>query len=420
MTKPAICLLLLLCPLTAHARALGGRGMARAAPPRVAATAPTHEKLELGFYATPLFGYESNHNLAPPSVPPGAPPDAAKPEGSAIWSLEGGAELKYRPSTALLLRTELSAMVRMPISSAGLTEFLVELPLLAFYRLTPQLELFLSNHVGVERSRTSAVFFDKDVKNLTVNSGDTLTYFAFYETLRPALAYHLVPGAFVEVGPYFRVKQMNLSVNIDEPDYRLFDLGADLSGKYVYKRRFSARLRYDFAYRLFQNHDARPPEYEDITKTPSVNPLAGTRLGMYRHQIGAYLGAHVWGPISVNGSYSFRLVRDNGGYNSYNEHLVGGDLDLSFPGLFALGAGIFFQKRGYTNRTPCEGGACGAPGVAQQAQSESSLVLNGKVTVPITEWLQALAIYEMEDAAADNLDPMAPLHRVVAGVSLFM
>jgi hypothetical protein len=402
----AVCLLSLLllslCASPALARSLGGRGTVRAAPVRAAEAAPVEKPLELGFYLTPLLGYESNYTFSPDTA-------LFEAKGSGMWALEGGGELKYRRSEKLRMRGELAAMVRMPFSDGGLTEFLTELPVVGFYRLTDSLELFLSNHIGVERSRTPPVFLESGAGTV----GETLTYFAFYETLRPALAYHLREGAFVEAAPYFRVKQINFSQNLAEPDYRLFDLGLDVSGKVVYKTRFAARLRYDYARRMFQNLTARTPD----------GNTSDSSLAMNRHIVGVYGSGHVFGPLSLDASYAIRIVRDNGGYYAYNDHLVGGGLELSWPELVTVSGGVFYQRRGYSDRTPCEGGTCDPTNPAAtpfQSQVESAVTANAKVLVTITDWLQAIATYELEDASSDAEDVLVPNHRVMAGVSLFL
>jgi len=418
MTRTRSCLLTLCLSLLASspvlARGIGGRGSARGAPVRLETEVTPEERLQLSYYGTAMMGYESNYNFAPRTSTIG-------PEGSALMLLDLGVDLAYRPSQQTYLKGELTGMTRIPFAGAGDSDMLLELPVLLLHRLTPELELFLSSHTAFERARSSPIGLDEAIKNAAISSEDPLIYWAIYEQLRPAVTYHLMPGAFVEAGPYFRVKQVNFDVNVGDSDYRLFDLGLDVSGKYIYKRTLAARLRYDFAYRLFNNYDARPGEYCALNSAGEcvVNPLAGTGLRMQRHLFGLYLSSHVWGPLSLDGSYAIRLVRDNGGFLSYNEHLIGGGLTLSWAERVTFAGAVYFQLRNYTERTNCEGAPCsGKPDDALLAEAESALVLSGKVVVNVLEWLQAIATYELEDASADNEDPQAPLHRILGGAAL--
>jgi hypothetical protein len=370
------------------------------------------EKMEYGVYVSPLVGYESNYKLTNVDV-----------GGSGMWAIEGGGELKYRPSSTLWLKVELPAMIRMPFSDSGLTEFLVELPVQMIYRPVSSLPLDvnLSNHIGFERARTTPVFLTGHAK-----SGATLLFFAFYEQLRAAAAYHFIQDkvhdAYVEVGPYLRVKQVNMEANLDEPDYRLFDIGFDAGAKYIYQDRVSARLRYDLAKRWFSNFDARPAGYCELSGTEcGANPLSGTALNMTRHTVGLYVDVLVYGPFSVGGSYAIRFTGDNGGYYANTTNIVNGVLGLRWPSLVNVEAGVAYMRYGYGDRAPCEGGACpGTPDDAKLDSWESAFVAEARAEVTILEWLQAVASYNMEDAEAENEDPIKPNHRVMAGISVSM
>jgi hypothetical protein len=397
----------LLVPNLADARRGGGRAHSGAG-----VILDPDERMEYGFYVSPLVGYESNYKLTNFDV-----------GGSGIWALEGGGELKYRPSPSFWLKVELPAMIRMPFSDSGLTEFLVELPVMMISRPVSglPLDLNLSNHVGFERARTTPVFLTGHSK-----SGETLVYYAVYEQLRAAAAYHFLQDensdAFVELGPYFRIKQINLEANLDEPDYRLFDVGFDLSAKYIFRDRIAARVRYDLAKRWFSNFDARPPEYCTLSGMEcGSNPLAGTELNMTRHTVGLYADAVVWGPVSVGGSYAIRFSSDNGGYYANTTHIASAVLGLKWPDLVTVEAGLTYMRYNYGDRAACEGDpTCSATSPNVLDAWESALIAEVRGEVTILEWLQAVVSYDMEDAEAENEDPIEPNHRVMGGISVSM
>lgn len=361
------------------------------------------KSFSMGLNLTPMVGYESNFTLGVG--------DSA--QGSGVVQVDGGVNLEYLMRPKLRLAAEFNAQARLPFSGPRLTEFLAEVPLLLFYRPTPALELFISNHVAVERGRTSPVF-----SVLKTTADDTPTYVAIYETIRPALAYHLFAGMFAELGAYFRYKSVtqSLTKNADpnaEDSYQLMDIGADLSVKYSYKDRVSARVRVDYARRMFPgaaNLKVRNPDYSEFK---------GASLSMHRIMPGLYLRGRIWGPLSLHAEYAARVVKDNKGYYSYLDHLVGGGLELNWPDVFELTGAVTFQKRGYSNRTDCVGGKCSAS-AERQVKKETALMASVRAAVTITEWLQGVVIYEMEDADTDMEDPLAPVHRILGGASLVL
>ena len=356
--------------------------------------------LNVGGGLTPMFGYESNYRYTSGDI-----------EGSAVFAAGGELDLKYRRGKSLRVSGGLGGSVLVPLSDAALTEFLLEVPALLLYRPVASLELFISNHVGFERSRVPPVF-----SVLNLKAGETPSSIGLYETFRPALADHFLPGLYLELGPYFRYKQMNQPTEdtTDEDFYLYVDAGGDVSLKYIHKDRFAARVRFDYARRMFVGRPNVSPRNADYTETLSKDD----ELIMNRVLASAYLRARVWGPLSMEGSYTARIVRDTGGFYSYNEHLARGGIGLSWPDRFSLNASVSYQTRGYTKRTECEGGACAA-GAAPQIRREHGLYINARAEVPVTGWLEAVASYALQDPGADTGDPMASVHTVLGGASFF-
>ncbi len=413
-----VALLLSLSPAAAGAVGLGGRSPIAPTRPSVSGSGPGYfdgKSYQLGFYLNSLFGYESNYRVTTVSV-----------AGSGVVELELGGELRYRPSRALRLWTTLDGRVRVPFSDTGLTEYLVELPVFFLYRFGPGFELSLGNHFAVERSKTPPIFMD--VADLPPGqsaslSGTTIRYSAIYESFRPAIAYHFGKVAFIEAGPYFRVKQVNFIENPygNDPDYRLFDLGADLVGKvFLWRDRISLRVHYDFAHRMFSNYPAKPAAY--------MPPLADT-LTMNRHMVGAQLRFTLFGPLDLIGGYTLRLNRDNGGYFSYLDHLPSAGLALDWRERVQASATFGYLWRGYTDRAICEaqqvppgsgkwlGGDCkNVMDPVRLSQRESALLFSFRGGVTITSWLQALVSYELEKASSDLEDLLPANHRVLGGL----
>ena len=357
--------------------------------------------VEMGVSLTPLFGYESNYRFTKGDV-----------EGTAVFSGDAAVDFTYRRGKGLRLVGGLSGSALLPFADVGLTEFLIEIPALLFWRPTTSLELFVSNHVGFERARVPPVF-----NVLKSKPGETPTAVGIYDTVRPALAYHFFPGFYLEIGPYFRYKQMNQPTDdtTDEDFYKYIDLGGDVSLKYIFKDRLAARIRFDIARRMFIGRPNVMPRNADYTETTPNDD----RLAMNRMLAGAYISAKIWGPLSLHGNYAARLVRDANGFFTYNEHIAGGGLGLSWPDRFSLAAHVAYQTRKYTDRTDCEGGRCGVD-AARQILAENGFSVQVRAEVSITEWLAAVVSYELEDAGADLEDPMSAMHRVMGGASFFL
>jgi hypothetical protein len=403
----------LLVAATASAR-IGGLAPGHVRPSAAASRGYFDGKsYELGFHLTPLFGYESNYTVTSQEV-----------SGSGLFALEGGAELRYRPTDRLRLRAELEAMLRLPFADTALTEFVVELPLLLHYRLVPRLDLFLSNHAGAERAKTPPIFLDTSPKSLS----STIRYYGYHDQLRAGLTWRLGDIGTADIGPYFRVRQVNFIEPPagNDPDYRLYDAGVDVAGKLYYRDRFSARLKYDYAHRFFRNYMALPPTHQP--------PLMGTLLAMDRHLVGLLLRARVVGPFGLFAGYSLRINRDNGGYFDYLEHAPSGGVSVDWNDRLQISASAGYVRRAYSNRTACEpeqdppgsgrwvGADCSRvePGEKKPLldQVEWAWQVDFRASVNITSWLQAVVSYELEEAGTDVDDPMAPNHRVLAGVSL--
>lgn len=412
---------------------------------------------ELSFYASPLFGFESNYKVAgsnetarlaaiaanaadPPPNPPIAVPPVSKAEGGLALAVSGGAEFKYRPSGKLYLRAELSASTMLPLKDTSLTGFLFELPVFLSYRLGRQWELFLSNHVAFERARTPPVFLD--IQQTGATSGQALISLAVYEQLRPAVVFRPLSGLSLDAGPYFRIKQVNFSKNLPDtdPDYRLYDLGGDLAIKYRLLRFLSVRLHYDFAARFYTNVLSRPAQGQPATADP---------LRALRHYVDLRLRAnHRW--LSGFAGYGFRFNADNAGAFDYNEHHLFAGLGFRHETRFSVSAQVFAALRNYTNRTPCEafriidpgqpdvgkyvGADCrdvrGAPNTAQN-NKESLLGVRVEAAYSFSDWFQVVLSYELEDSGAASDapardtsgapipldDPQFANHRIMGGLS---
>lgn len=395
----ALVLLVVVChvPVSALARQPDRVGQGKGKPRAVTKIGA----VEMGVSLTPMFGYESNYRYSGGNV-----------EGSAMFAAEAAVDFAYRRGKQLRIMGGLGGSVRLPLADVGLTEFLIEIPALLFYRPTASVELFVSNHVGFERSRIPPVF--NVVKS---KQGETPTGLGIYDTLRPALAFHFFPGLYMEVGPYFRYKQMNQPTDdtSDEDFYKYVDVGGDVSVKYIYKDRFAARVRFDFARRLFVGRPNVVPRNADFSETAADDD----RLALTRMLAGAYLSAKVWGPLSVHGNYAARLVRDSNGFFTYNEHILGGGLGLSWPERFSLSSHVAYQVRKYLDRTECEGGKCGAD-ASHQILAENGFSVQVRAEISITVWLAAVLSYELEDASADLEDPMKAIHRVLGGVNFIL
>ncbi len=392
----------------AAAIGLGGRGPSAgrsSTRPPALSRAGGHfdgKSYELGFYLTPLLGYESNYKVTTADV-----------EGGVIWAVEGGIELRYRPSPRLRLRTELSTIARSPVADAGLFELLIEHPAQLVYRLSDKLELSLGNLLLIERSKTPPVFIEGA-------AGTTIRYGLFADILRAGLAYHLADGFFVDAGPYLQIKQVNFLENPEdsEPDYRFFDIGADLALKYRLDDLLSVRLRYDVAYRSFTNYAARPPERE---------PELGEALAMTRQIWGLAVASKIFGPLRARAAYSLRLNRDNGGFFNYLDHIVSGGLSVNWRERVSLESSLTHVRRSYTDRTPCEaesrpphvGSDCLAgadPSV--QDRRETMVLVNVTLGVALSDTFQLLVSYQLEDAASDIEDLLVANHRLMGGVSI--
>ncbi len=358
-------------------------------------------KPNLGFYLTPLFGYESNYAFTPLS-----------PQGSSIFAFEGGMDLRFQPSKELRVYSEFSGMVRMPLADSRFTEYLLEAPALIFIHLDPQLELFLSNYAAMERSRTPPVGMPG-----LVPLGST--YWSIEDTLRPALTYYINREFFVEAGPYIRVKQVDLKDNRDESDFRMFDLGLNLSAKLLYKDLLSARLKYDLAYRMF------PGEINATPFSAGGEPLNDHNLTMTRHILGAYFTAKPIPMLELFASYALRYVDDSDGYYTSSENLLGGGISLSLSEILTLSLNIHYQSRNYSERSehPFDSEDNAFDLQKWQVLKENVLFVNARLGVAITDWIEAVALYEFEDATAENSIPaeedLLTYHRFLAGVSLF-
>ncbi|MCK5795611.1 MAG: hypothetical protein KAI47_00395 [Deltaproteobacteria bacterium] len=389
-------------------------------------SASSHEKgyfdgsdYQLSLYFSPSFGYESNYRYV-----------SEKAEGSLFWSTSGGAELRYRPSEKTYLRGEVSASVLMPLKNASLTGFLIEIPIIFTYRLTERWELFLSNHAALERDRSPPVFFDTDLSSLLTKGGKTIVYLTFYEQLRPAIAFKPIAGLTLDAGPYFRIKQVNFNQNPAgaDPDYRLFDVGADFAASYRFINHLQVRAHYDFAFRFYNNVKARPPE-----NTPALNQ----DLRALRH----YVDLRLRGNYSYFGAfagYGFRLNGDNGGSLEYLEHHLFGGVSFDYKNIFSLSGQVFAALRNYRSRTACEastedptGGCKEADPTADstpQNSHETLLGVRAEASFTITDWFSASIIWELEDSGAGHdvaivgiapsEDPQAANHRIMGGVSL--
>jgi hypothetical protein len=370
---------------------------------------------DLGFHFTGLLGYESNYKVTT---------ESGVVEGSGLWALEAGGELEIRRG-ALRLRGELGAMLRMPFKDAGLLELGVELPTALWYRVRPWLSLSLGNHFSLERAKTPPIFLDAAELSPSQRaqlSTRTIRYFGWSELIRPALGLQLGETLHAELGPYFRVRGVSFIENPygGEPDYHLFDLGADLALKLFLGERFSARLKYDFARRVFPGYLGRPPAHE---------PALTDSLTMLRHLIGVLLRARIVKGLSLQAGYVFRIVSDNGGYFAHLEHAPSGGFALDLFERWQLSASLGYRWRDYRQRTPCEaqetapgskiyvGADCQIQDPIPLSRLEESLSFDLRTSLSITEWLQATVSYEMEDATSDLEDLLAPNHRILAGAS---
>lgn len=443
-----------LCALTSSTEAwalgLGGRGLPLS-PPRLIADGGA-ERLELGLYVTTLLGFESNYLVTTSRV------DAA-----AVWALEGGAELRWHLTDAWRLRLEFSGMLRLPFAAPSfenpatadlpkseqptLVESLVELPVLLTYTGRTRWTFSLFSHIAYERSKTPPVFFDA-VPNeqlqgtqgksgvggntALAGSGRTIVYQSAYAQLRPAISAYVVQQLMVEGGLYLRGKLLDFQQNPfgSDPDYGLFDLGFDLSATGRPWSWLTLRTKYDFAVRVFDGFQARPSQYE---------PAKDEDLQMYRHILALSASVRVLRSLQLRGRYLYRHNTDNGGFFDYSDHLL--EVGVAFTWYddneverFSFAAHISYLSRGYRHRTLCEAmqvpGQTGYQGTdcrpigpsrlepSAQPQKESALVLSASATYALTEWLQLVATYELEDADSDIEDLLVSNHRVMAGVSM--
>lgn len=366
------------------------------------------------FYLTPLMvGYESNYRLS-----------SSHAEGSALWSLEGGMEARYQFSSKLRMFAELNGMVRVPFGDSGLTEYHGELPLLFFYRIHPRLELFVSNYTALERAKTPPIFLDIDPSQVQLLS--TIRYFSAQDTVRPALAFYLNDSTFAELGIYLRGKKVTfIGDAVGEPDYSLFDVGLDLNGKYFYENRLSLRLKYDLAWRSFNDYSARPSSY-----APALNE----NLTMQRHLLSMLWRFKIYGPLSAFAEYAIRFTLDNGSYFDSREHLPNAGLSLQIQDKIQANVSLAYFHRTYLHRTPCEaqefpvdsnnygGSDCQPIGPNLQSiplvQNESAWVVNAQATYLFNTWLQAILSYELNMAASDVTQEIKPNHRIMGGIGM--
>ena len=363
---------------------------------------------DLGFSGAALFGYESNYTY---TVDPHV-------TGSPLVVGELGISYQHRLSPRLALRAGLAAVARVPTANARLVEFTIEVPAILTIRLSSLVELWVTNHFGTQQSRTPPVFLGTEA--ITGRQAGTIRFSSLHDTLQPMVYVRLGTSFGVELGPYARIKQVNFLENPVgfEPDYRIHDVGVTAAGRYELGDRFTARLLYDLGKRWFANYEARPP---------GRNPQETTALGMLRHAMGLRLGVRVVGQLRLQGAYSLRIHRDNGGYFDSLGHVVEGGVGYSIPDRLQIYAGAQFLSRRYTSRTPCEaqpvgpqgpfaGSDCRGPQRALQVLEEAYLGASARVTVFITRWIQAIASYEIADAEADAWNPTKPNHRILGGV----
>lgn len=363
------------------------------------------------------LGYESNHALS-----------ALKTEGSPVLALEAGGELRLRVSSDLRLVGELSVGSLLIFADASLSGVLVELPILMFYQLSGGWELFVSNHLAVERGRAPPILGALDTLK---TAAGTLITLAVYDTLRPAIAYRTSDALLFELGPYFRIKQVTFDQNLEggDPDYRLMDFGADVLGHYRLNRVFDARLRYDFAFRGFENYKARTPEGLPTDES----------LQMLRHTVDLQLRAHlelaaghVIRPVV---SAAVRFASSNAGYFDYREYQLHGSLAYVWREKVMVSGRVAFWNRDYTNRTACAASplgldvshpSCSGTEPDVNVIRENVLVLEARAGWSVFDWLTVSFSYEFEDAGASHdvpaqpatPDPIKGNHRLLAGASL--
>lgn len=393
---------------TAHALGLGGASPQTGSAPREPARTGS---FAWGLHATALLGYESNYKVTTVEV-----------EGSGLFALEAGGELTLRRGP-VRLRSELGALVRMPFKDAGLLELSAELPVALVYRARPWLSLALGNHFSLERSKTPPIFIDAaEVPPAQRGQLSTraIRYFGWSELLRPALGLHLGDHLLAELGPYFRVRSVTFIENPygGEPDYRLLDVGADLSLKLFLGERFSARLKYDLAQRFFPGYLGRPPAHE---------PALADSLTMLRHLLGLRVRVEIVKGLSLHAGYGFWIVSDNGGYFAHYEHVPGGGLELDLFERWQLSASVSYRYRDYRRRTPCEaqetapgskvyvGADCQIQDAVPLPRLEEALSVEVRTSVALTDWLQVTLSYELDDATSDLEDLLQPNHRVLVG-----
>ncbi len=411
-----------LCAESAPALARSGAGVASRGPSQTKRVGYFDGKsYTLSVFGQPSFGYETNYQFTTIGV-----------EGSALLGVNGGAELRWRPTSKVYLRTELGANLTMPLKDADLSQYLFELPVLFYYDFSDTFQLVLTNHIAVERDRSPPVFFDAGV---TPSTG-AIIFLAVYEQLKAGVAYSPIKNLRLQAGPYVRVKQVQFALNPQDgdPDYRLFDLAGSVSAKYRILDNLSARVMYDFALRVFQNIQARA----------SNNQRTIDDLQMLRHYADIRVRfAHEY--FALFAGYGFRFNSDNGGSFDYVEHHLLTGAGVFYKDLFNISAQVNFSARNYTNRTPCESslsnnptdnsdptGACAAADPtanAPQNSTEALITVTVDATFNITDWLGINVQYVLEDAGASgaaNLPPGTPAvedpqganHRVLGGVSL--
>lgn len=411
---PALALLLLAAP--AHAGPLD-RARTRERPRRM--DPAEARSTTLGLYLTPLFGYETNYRLLPPRLD--EQPQSAEITGSAVWTVEAGAELEHHRPGGLHLQLELGGMARMPLADSALLEGHLEAPLLLSLPLGRRLELRLSNQLGFERARTPPVFLPEQVAIAT--PGATITYDAIHDSLRAACGFQLSRWATLELATYARIKWVDLRLpaaaaaqDAELIDYWLADLGVDLAARLRYGRALTLRLRYDLASRWFPgqaNIPARRPDFLLLR--------GGPRLSMLRHLLGVYLRARLPAGTQLRLSYAARVVADSGGFYSSLDHLLGLALAYSYADRVALQASVGYTSRNYVDRDELgyEGkGTTPVGELSPQILAETSLAAEGRLEVNITEWMQLVATYQLELADAD-IESAIVNHRVLGGVTLF-
>ncbi|MCB9556586.1 MAG: hypothetical protein H6707_10815 [Deltaproteobacteria bacterium] len=359
-----------------------------------------------------LSGYESNARLTYES--PATP--EADVSGSAVISLEAGADLTSR-SRSLDLRFTPWAMLRLPTISAKLTDAELQLPLLMRLPINALLDFDLRCFSEIVVGRASPVFLDRGTTTTRIG---TQRHWAATTDIQPGLTVELHPTLSATVAPRlrFRTQRYTETPFDDESTFRYFAGGGAIAIAWEALSWLRVRVNYDVAHRIYDGIFARPVSY---------NPVSGRRLRATLHTAGTKARIRFGPGTTLSVQYAARLGDDNGGYLGYLDHILRARLRLAFGERFYFDGTLYFAARNYGKRTPCQaerlgadrvyrGSDCSGP-TAAQVHVEHALRVSANATYYLWDWLGVVARYELEDAATDQVDPLAADHRLLGGVT---